>query len=196
MTKDSKIALFDLDGTLADFDGAIRLGMMKLASPDEIVAGLEYREKDGEPEHLTARRRLIKRVPGFWRELHRLPLGFELLQHAIDVGFNIQVLTKAPRTNFRAWTEKVEWCHAHLDVDKRNIQINLVEDKGLVYGRMLVDDWPPYIMRWLEHRPRGQVIMPAQPWNQAFRHPQVFRCDSFHPDIRQARELMVAAFER
>ena len=38
-----------------------------------------------------------------------------------------------------------------------------------------MDDWPEYIKPWLEWRPRGLVIMPDQPWNQDFEHPQVVR---------------------
>jgi hypothetical protein len=32
------IALFDLDGTLADFDGGMDAGMRKIATPDEVSA--------------------------------------------------------------------------------------------------------------------------------------------------------------
>jgi len=45
----------------------------------------------------------------------------------------------------------------------------------MVYGRALVDDWPPYVEAWLEYRPRGLVIMPDRPWNQGFSHPNVVR---------------------
>jgi len=55
------------------------------------------------------------------------------------------------------------------------VQVTLTEDKGLVYGKVLVDDWPPYIERWLTWRPRGLVIMPARRWNATFTHPQVLR---------------------
>jgi 5'-nucleotidase len=173
MNADAPVALFDLDGTLADFDGAMRAGMRALSHPNEMLSA-ELPETDDEPPHLTARRRLIKRQPGFWTGLKRLDLGFKLLDHAVACGYRISVLTKAPRTNFPAWSEKVAWCHAHLPMDK-GVQVNLVEDKGLVYGKVLVDDWPLYIESWLQWRPRGLVLMPAQPWNESFAHPQVLR---------------------
>ena len=71
-----------------------------------------------------------------------------------------------------AWGEKLEWCRLHLPED---VQVTLTEDKGLVYGRVLVDDWPPYVLRWLEWRKRGLVIMPAREWNEGFEHRQVIR---------------------
>lgn len=196
MDNNDKIALFDLDGTLADFDGGMERGMRALATPEEIAAGTYFpREQDSEPEHIRNRRRLVKRQPGFWRELHPIKVGFSLLENAQFTGFRICVLTKAPRTNFPAWSEKVEWCHRWLPMDK-GIQVNLVEDKGLVYGRVLVDDYPPYIERWLRWRPRGTVLMPAQPWNEgAFAdEPRVLRVSA--SNLLLATDRLMAAWER
>ncbi len=164
------VALFDLDGTLADFDGAITRSMRSLSAPDEPLwtsANEEY-----EPPHLTARRRLVKQIPGFWSGLPQLSDGFTLLDMARQLNFRIMVLSRGPRTNAVAWGEKLEWCRINLPSD---VQVTLTEDKGLVYGRVLVDDWPSYIGRWLEWRKRGLVIMPDRPWNQDFTHPQVVR---------------------
>ena len=161
------IALFDLDGTLADFDSSMRRHMAALAGPGETQS--YFVEQEGEPAYITYRRRMVKRQPGFWRDLMPLTLGFGLLAKALDLGFKVNILTKAPRTNFPAWAEKVEWCHKNLPMAEHDIQINLVEDKGLVYGKVLVDDYPPYIERWLKWRPRGLVLMPAQEWNAGYR---------------------------
>lgn len=169
------IALFDLDGTLADFDGAMDRNMRKLATPAEIESGNYFpREQKDEPAYVTERRRLVKRQPGFWSGLEKLPNGFHFLDLAIRIGYSITILTKAPKTNFPAWSEKVEWCHRNLPMEA-GISVSLVENKGLVYGRVLVDDYPPYIKSWLMWRPRGLVLMPDQPWNQDFEHPQVVR---------------------
>lgn len=164
------VALFDLDGTLADFDGSITQAMRSLAGPDEPLwtsANEEY-----EPPHLTARRRLVKQIRGFWSGLSQLADGFTLLDMARQLDFRIMVLSRGPRTNAVAWGEKLEWCRVNLPPD---VQVTLTEDKGLVYGRVLVDDWPSYIIRWLEWRKRGFVIMPDRVWNQDFAHPQVVR---------------------
>jgi len=39
------------------------------------------------------------------------------------------------------------------------------QKKSLVYGKVLVDDWPDYYLPWLGVRPRGLVTVPAHPWN-------------------------------
>jgi|GEM_PF-4745712 len=43
-----------------------------------------------------------------------------------------------------------------------------------------------YIERWLTWRPRGLVIMPAQPWNEDFRHSNVLRYNGKNLDARRA----------
>lgn len=162
--------LFDLDGTLADFSAGLAAAMKPLESPGETHNYAAY-DQDAEPEFMRARRRLVKQTPGFWRDLPRYEPGFKLLHLALDAGLRIVIFTKAPKGQPRAFMEKMEWCHKHLEgID---FDVSMVTDKGLHYGKILVDDWPPYIKQWLEHRPRGHVIMPAHPYNDSFRHAQV-----------------------
>lgn len=174
MKSSSAVALFDLDGTLADFDFAMETKLMSLANNIEIPY---FQEQDNEPTYMKMRRRLIKKTPGFWRELPKFSLGFQVLEEVNKLNFDIMILSKGPRNNPTAWAEKIEWCHANLPMDEMDIKITLTEDKGLVYGKVLVDDWIPYVERWLEWRPRGLVIMPAHDRNKDFRHPNVVRYD-------------------
>ena len=67
-------------------------------------------------------------------------------------------------------------------LDRSDQRITITQDKGLVYGKVLVDDYPVYVVRWLEWRPRGLVIMPANPSNVRFTHPNVIRYDSTNID--------------
>ena len=155
------VALVDLDGTLAGFHIALAEAMAPFAGLlDHNATAREYAED------------LIKRQPGFWRNLPPLPLGMEILRFLRALDYRIHILTRGPKRKPPAWTEKVEWVHAHLGAET---SIHIAHDKALVYGRVLVDDWPAYIKPWLKHRPRGIVIMPAQPWNEDFTHPQVLR---------------------
>jgi len=170
-SEDGPIALFDLDGTLADFDGAMVAAMNSLAHPDEPAWTSTMMEAE-EPPHITARRRLVKKIPGFWRGLAKLEDGFRVLSLAHIIGYRTIVLSRGPKKNSLAWGEKLDWCLNNLSED---CQVTLTMDKGIVYGRVLVDDWPPYIKAWLEFRKRGLVIMPARPWNIDFKHPQVLR---------------------
>lgn len=153
------IALFDIDGTLADFDGSMRPKLAALRSPGEDPEA-EATEHEEVP-YMRERRRLIKGQPGFWRDLALIPLGFQLLEEARAQRFLCQILSKSPRKIPAAAGEKIEWCVKYVP----DLPIVLSEDKGLVYGKMLCDDWPEYIERWLAWRPRGLVIAVAQPWN-------------------------------
>ena len=60
---------------------------------------------------------------------------------------------------------KVRWVEKHLG----DIDCTITRDKGLVYGKILVDDYSGYIKDWLDFRPRGLVIMPANDYNKALR---------------------------
>jgi 5'-nucleotidase len=176
----SNIALFDLDGTLADFDGAMRDRMRALSAPNEPEWNPD--SEDTEPDYIKARRCMIKNTPGFWAGLKPMADGFDLLGAAHRLGYSPVVLSRGPGQNPNAWKEKVEWSRQSIPFGHG---ITLTEDKGLVYGRVLVDDWPPYIMAWLKYRPRGMVIMPNRRWNREFSHPQVFR---FERDTRGSYE--------
>lgn len=180
-----KIALFDLDGTLADYDGQLLRDLQLIASehepPPELYSNIPY---------LEARRHIITSQVGWFLNLPKFTLGWDILEVAKQIGYSISVLTKGPQTKLAAWSEKVAWCNIHLAhcVDG----VTIAHDKGLVYGAVLVDDWPEYIQRWLAHRPRGLVIMPANSANTSYSHPNVVRYDG--TNIEEVRQRMIARF--
>lgn len=162
------VALVDLDGTLADFQGAMRRDLKAIASPNENESDWGH---EGREDYQKARWDMIKRQPDWWFNLEPLPGGFYVVDALKSLGYRIHVLTRAPKKLPMAWEQKVRWCMKHLP----NTEITIAPRKELVYGKVLVDDWPEYIEPWLEHRPRGLVIMPAQEWNKDFSHPQIIR---------------------
>jgi 5'(3')-deoxyribonucleotidase len=166
------IALFDLDGSLADYSGQMLRDMQRLAGPEEPPLTPENLWERDDLPHLRARMTLIMAQPGWWSGLAPIEAGFRVLNAARDAGFRIHVLTKGPRAHPRAWAEKLEWVQEHIGPDA---DITTTMDKGLVYGRVLYDDYPAYLERWLQHRPRGLGIMPAAPGNAGFSHPNVLR---------------------
>jgi 5'-nucleotidase len=184
--KRSKIALFDMDGTLADYDGQLLKDLQRLASEYEPPPVLY-----SDAPYLEARRQVITSQVGWWIKLSKFQLGWDVLEVAKEIGYSISVLTKGPARKHTAWAEKVEWCNHHLAgyIDG----VTIAYDKGLVYGAVLVDDWPDYIKSWLEHRPRGLVIMPAHDHNAGFTHPNVVRYDG--TNIDEVRIRMLARFE-
>jgi 5'(3')-deoxyribonucleotidase len=190
-----RVALIDLDGTVADYDTEMRNQMRSLQSPDEPLYGDRY-STGSEPPHVEARRKMIQRQPGFWRNLKPLPLGFQVVEELRQLGFGLHVLTKGPQKNGPAWGEKLEWCCEHLP----DATVTVTGQKSLVYGRVLFDDFPPYFLTWLKVRPRGLVICLAHPWNADFAsggskaHPNIIRYDG--TDTIELREGLRRAYER
>lgn len=162
------IALIDMDGTLCDYEGAMNEGLRAIAAPGEKMP--ENFDEDI-PEYMKNRQSLIKKQVGWWENLRFTDFGQKILSKLRELKFELHILTKGPWSTTSAWTEKVKWCRTNVP----DASITITEDKGLVYGRVLVDDYPGYIERWLEWRPRGTVIMPSYPYNAGFEHPNVFR---------------------
>ena len=188
-TVDDDVALVDLDGTIADFDGEMSRRMALLRSPDEVSYDGIY-EDDDLPTYIRERRKLIKNQPGFWRTLPRLELGFQIIDTLLDVGFKINILSKGPRLVPAAWQEKFEWCCEYVPY----ASITLTQQKSRTYGRILVDDFPDYFLPWLKVRPRGLVIAVAQPWNEKTVHPNLIRYDG--TNLETVRGLIIDAYAR
>ena len=181
------VCLFDLDGTLADFDKQMKHDMALLRGPSEEIINPWDKSK----WWIRNRKRLIMQKPGWWRNLPKHQPGFDIFKIAQDLDFEIHVLTKGPSASTSAWGEKIEWCKKYLP---ENTKITLTEDKGLVYGKMLVDDWPEYVDRWLEWRPRGLVIMPAHEHNKNYIHKNVIRYDG--SNISEVKRRMLETMIR
>jgi 5'(3')-deoxyribonucleotidase len=177
------IALVDMDGTLADFRGALDRDLRARLGDD-----LEKLS----PKTLQQVEYLIRGQGGWYRNLKPLPLGFALVKMLQSIGFRIMIMTKSSMEAKNAWTEKVEWISQHLP----EADMMVTQDKGIVYGKVLVDDYPGHFLRWLEHRPRGVVVMPRQPWNK-----EIEARENIHPvspddDLSGLKPVLEAAYRR
>lgn len=178
-TRKKPLALVDLDGTLADFDGAMQRDLRKLLGPgEELLADQIY--EDTYP-YIKARRDLVKAQPEWWFKLERLENGFRIVDHLRTLGFRLNILTRGPKKNFSAWEQKARWSFTHVPDAKMTITTG---EKAGNYGRVLVDDWPPYLLPWLKVRPRGLVVMPAQRWNDGIEHERILRYRGPEDDAR------------
>ncbi len=190
MSNGIDIALFDLDGSLADYDGAMIRDLETLRSPAEPPITVENVWSMDKQPHIRERMRLIKQQPGWWLDLEPIPRGMAVLNLCRSLGFDIHILTKGPKRHSNAWAEKVQWCQRYLGQD---VDVHVTSDKGMVYGKLLYDDYPDYMLGWLQHRPRGLGIMPITLHNREFTHPNVVRWDGIHLDavanaIRAAKD--------
>lgn len=177
---DEAIALVDLGDTLCDCSGPLHERLAALRGPGEDAA-TETREPP--PAHVDARRRQIMGSPGFWLGLPPRASGFGLLEILHAEGFGVRVLSKGPRDAPQAWADKLAWCRRHLP----EAPVIITDDKSLVFGHVLVDDWPPYVAQWQKRWPHGLAIVPAQPWNADMREgPRCIRYDGNAAAVRRA----------
>lgn len=195
-----KIALFDLDGSLADYEGQLLNDLLALRSPTEPELWVErngimnygtLHQLEKEMPWIKARIDLIKSQPGWWRNLPMLVKGKRVFDMALTIGFNNKVLTKGPKRKPLAWAEKLEWSHQHLGEDT---EVTITFDKSDVYGRVLYDDYPEYVYAWLKNRPRGLVIMPVPHYIQEHNHPRVVQYDGTNGD--QVYRALSIAYNR
>lgn len=191
MPQMKKIALFDMDSTLCDYEGQMYKDLLAIQSPSD--PALEIFERD-RPEWLENRMDLVKKQPGWWRNLPRLPDGMKVFEEAQRIGFEMCILTKGPYRTTPAWSEKVDWVRTNLPV---GVKVTITEDKSHTYGTMLCEDWPPYVEGWLEYRPRGLVILLDRPYNRHISHPQIVRYNKeSYETWKLVQARMVEAFER
>ena len=90
------VALFDIDGTLANYDLALKRDMKALRFPMEPpYAGVPH---DSAPVYLRNRATLIKSAESWWATLEPLELGFDIWRTAGDIGYRRVILTQAPKS--------------------------------------------------------------------------------------------------
>lgn len=176
----SKIALFDMDETLVDFQGVLRERLLQMKSPQEDFPTDLWNM----PDYWYERAQAIKKEPGFWRSLPKKAWGWQVLKICQEIGFDIHILTKGPTTGSRAWSEKVDWVHEHMPF----ATLHITEDKRIAYGRVFVDDYKPFMEIWLKHRPRGLGVVNYE-WN----HPQIV---SIHNGMNEVQNRLQKAFDR
>lgn len=184
MTNDiNNVALVDMDGTLCDFQGQLERDLTHVLGDDrEKISAKTLREVEW----------LIRRDGGWYRNLKPIPFGFEIVRMLQEIGFRIMIMTKSSKESKNAWSEKVAWIAEYLP----EVDVTVTQDKGLVYGKVLVDDYPTHFLRWMDRRPRGKVVMPVQPWNKGVLSREGLYAVKDVQDLKVIRPMLQAAFER
>jgi hypothetical protein len=183
--------LFDMDGSLFNHDAAVIEAMNQLAHPSETPLNADELYSIDNLPYMKARMDLVRSVPGFWQNLKPIDAGFALWHVAKDLGFECEILTKGPKSKPLAWGEKLLCCQQHLGED---IKVHVVSSKGGFYGKVLYDDYPRYMMDWLNHRPRGLGIMLESPANKDFTHPRVIKYNG--DNLAEVKDNLELCLER
>jgi hypothetical protein len=186
------VGLFDMDGSLCDYEGRLRRDLNRLRSPGEPEIANLWQLENKYP-YMRARMRLVKSQTNWWFKLPPIALGMRVFAAAHEIGFTNMVLTKGPKGLPNAWGEKRAWCEKYLG---RDVPVTVTENKGLTYGKFLYDDFPDYARDWLEHRHNGLVIMPVTDSNRDNfpNHPQILRCTEENFD--EVYAALVACYHR
>lgn len=185
MNDDDKVALVDMDGTLCDFRGALDHDVRRVLDgrgenvqvPACVIQEIEW---------------LIRGQAGWYRNLKPLQLGFDIVRLLQEIGFRIMIMTKSSKESKNAWSEKVAWIAEHLP----EVDVTVTQDKSLVYGRVLVDDYPNHFLKWMDHRPRGIVVMPSQAWNKGTSKRLNLHSVASREDLEALRPVLEDAYER
>lgn len=164
------IVLFDMDGTLVDYEKTLNADMARLEAPNE-PSYIEF-SRGQLPDYLEARADLIRGRVSWWANLPKLNIGFDIWHLCTRLDLRKVILTQGSRKNPKSWMGKKMWIDSNISSET---DVTITRDKSLMYGKVLVDDYPDYITKWLKWRPRGLVIMPAHYYNEGFEHVQVVR---------------------
>lgn len=168
------IALIDMDGTIADYTGQFIYDLKSISAESEIELIDSFGTDLGKLcsiDIFEKRRHIITSQNGWWRNLDPIEENLNFAHHIYEMGFEIHILTKGPRSKPFAWSEKVEWINRHCN-PRFPSKMNIVTDKSLFYGKILFDDHVPYVKDWLQNRPRGMAILPLDDSNKDFSHNQ------------------------
>lgn len=161
----SKIILVDLDGPLADLEGAF-LRRWKETYPGEFFMPLEKREnfflREDYPEHLRPRTDEILRADGFFADLPPVPGGIEALQGLRAAGHVVIICTADIFANKTGLADKRQWVRRHLGDEIARMMI-FTRDKTLIRGDYLIDDRPA-VSGALE--PAWEHVIFDQPFNR------------------------------
>lgn len=158
-----QIILVDLDGVLADFDGATET-FLKENHPDIAIAPRKnfYFHED----YLdSAQQVIIKNLHAsqyFFQNLSEIPNAVQGWQRIIDLGYEPRICSSPLHSNEWCKAEKLDWVERHLGKQARDTAI-ITSDKEQASGIALIDDRPV-----IKHADRAvwQHVVFHQPYNQ------------------------------
>lgn len=95
---------------------------------------------------------------GFWEELPPYPGAVEFVETLDNMGHTVYIATAPFPSDVCMWGKKL-WVEEHLPF-LAPTRINILHDKHLLRGDMMVDDKPENLIQF-----KGNRILFHQPWN-------------------------------
>lgn len=144
--KNRKIILIDMDGVLADFEGAF-LTQYRAKFPQHYYIPLEDRKEfaifNEYPEELSEDVRSIYSASGFFKNLPIIDGAKEAVLKMQEFGHEVFICT-SPINRFKnCVTEKYLWIASNFGHEMTK-KIILTKDKTLIHGDILIDDKPEH----------------------------------------------------
>lgn len=166
--------LFDLDDTLVDYTGGLIKSLNAKKSPFEP----KYHSIIPRNKKNKTLVEEIRNKNGWWQNLEKLEHGFNLYELAQKFNHDIYITTQGPNSSPNAWSEKFLWSKK----ETPNAKLIITQNKSIINGDYLVDDYPPYLKDWLKTRKDAIAIMPVHSLNKNFFHKQVIKYDGKNID--------------
>lgn len=158
-----QIVLVDMDGVLADFDGATEL-FLRQQHPHIPIAPRKnfYFSDDYQDKAQQAIIRDFQASQFFFRNLPEIPGAIEGWQRIIDLGYEPRICSSPLSSNAWCEAEKLEWVEQHLSKQARQTAV-ITKEKEKVDGIALIDDRPS--IKNAEQAAWQHVVF-HQPYNQ------------------------------
>lgn len=171
----AKRAIFDCDGVVFDFTGALLDAVGSQLSREEVVEWdllelLEPGLKEVALEVLT--------TPDFWGGLELLPGAHHGVGYAESEGYKIAWVT-SPWEPCKDWKIiRRELLNTHFDIDKRGDEFHPRRDKEAIQGDLFIDDKPENVDTYQVAHPDSRVYLFDQPYNRSMKWPRRINWDS------------------
>ena len=180
-----KIAYFDLDGSLANFDLVMYTQLLKKFGDRAKQLDHVYDSED-KPADITAEIRRVKGIKNWWLNLPRIEAGFVIVNLCKEMGYEIHIASRGPSHYPQAWAEKLMWCQKQPEL--KDSPVHIVSEKSILMGDILYDDNAKYMNQWLAGNPSGVGIMLAKPENSTYKNQKVVRYNG--ANLKEVKELL------
>ena len=158
-----QIVLVDMDGVLADFDGASE-AFLRQNYPHVPVAQRQsfyFRDDYIDTTHQAILNDLHT-SQFFFRDLPEVPGAIEGWQRIIDLGYEPRICSSPLTSNEWCKAEKLEWVEQHLGEEALKTAV-ITSDKEQVAGIALIDDRP--VIKNADQATWQHIVF-HQPYNQ------------------------------